>query len=43
MNFYVPDDLLASYRQSTNWSAIESQIHGISDCPASVKALYNIS
>ena len=43
MNFYVPDNLVSSYQAATNWATISSQIHGISDCPAAVKALYNIS
>lgn len=43
MKIYVPDDLVASYKEATNWSTIASQIYSINDLPAALKTLYGIS
>ena len=40
VTFYVNDALYETYLTATNWTAIQAQIHPMSDCPAAILALF---
>lgn len=40
---YVPDSMVSSVQSESNWSAYSAQVKGMSDCPAAIKALFNIA
>lgn len=40
VTFYVNDSLYETYKEATNWTAIQSQIAKYSDCPAAILAYF---
>ena len=40
---YVPDSMVSSAQSESNWSVFATQIKGMIDCPAAIKALFNIA